>query len=80
MINSVHNYLCCTNIPIYEGVLYRIRVGYRYTSDTASIFVGYDNDVAIGEPELEAMIFIEDDIDVQRQNTEEANPIIPSIE
>ncbi|KAL0925631.1 hypothetical protein M5K25_003996 [Dendrobium thyrsiflorum] len=36
--------------------------------------------LSLDEPELEAMIFIEDDIEVQRQTTEEANPIIPSIE
>ncbi|PKU60367.1 hypothetical protein MA16_Dca028320 [Dendrobium catenatum] len=36
--------------------------------------------LSLDEPELEAMIFIEDDIETQRQTTEEANPIIPSIE
>ncbi|PKU60294.1 hypothetical protein MA16_Dca025133 [Dendrobium catenatum] len=36
--------------------------------------------LSLDEPELEAMIFIEDDIEIQRQTTEEANPIIPSIE
>ncbi|KAI0494911.1 hypothetical protein KFK09_025057 [Dendrobium nobile] len=36
--------------------------------------------LSLDEPELEAMIFIEDDIEIQRQITEEANPIIPSIE
>ncbi|KAL0907771.1 hypothetical protein M5K25_022206 [Dendrobium thyrsiflorum] len=36
--------------------------------------------LSLDEPELEAMIFIEDVIEVQRQTTEETNPIIPSIE
>ncbi|KAI0524945.1 hypothetical protein KFK09_004335 [Dendrobium nobile] len=34
---------------------------------------------SLDEPELEAMIFIEDDIEVQRQTNEEDNYIIPSI-
>ncbi|KAI0527311.1 hypothetical protein KFK09_002910 [Dendrobium nobile] len=36
--------------------------------------------LSLDEPEFEAMIFIEDDMEIQRQTTEEANPIIPSIE
>ncbi|KAL0914156.1 hypothetical protein M5K25_017665 [Dendrobium thyrsiflorum] len=36
--------------------------------------------ISLDEPELKAMIFIEDDIEVQRQAPEEANHIIPSAE